>query len=132
MRLNIRDGLPFISVTLVYREKTILLGNVLLDTGSAGSIFSIDRLAEVGIAFEANDPVHRIIGVGGAEFVFLKRVDNLRIGETQDALARSDYEIEVGLMDYGLPLEGIVGMDFLLSVGAVIDLRHASIYRFEN
>ena len=37
----------------------------------------------------------------------------------------ADFEIEVGAMDYGFRFElgGIVGMDFLEQVGAVIDLR---------
>jgi hypothetical protein len=30
--------------------------------------------------------------------------------------------LEVGAMDYGINLDGILGMDFLLHVGAVIDL----------
>jgi hypothetical protein len=32
------------------------------------------------------------------------------------------FEIQVGAMRYGFPLDGIVGMDFLLATRAVIDL----------
>jgi hypothetical protein len=31
-------------------------------------------------------------------------------------------EIHIGAMDYGFPIQGILGLDFLLQVRAVIDL----------
>jgi hypothetical protein len=40
-----------------------------------------------------------------------------------------DFAIEVGAMDYGFSLDGIVGMDFLLQVGAVIDLSRLEVHQ---
>jgi hypothetical protein len=34
-----------------------------------------------------------------------------------------DFGIEVGAMDYDFPAEGILGLDYLLRTGALIDLR---------
>ncbi len=48
----------------------------------------------------------------------MKRVDQASIGERQI----HDFTIEVGGMDYGFQLDGILSTDFLLVVGAVIDL----------
>lgn len=42
MKLEIREGLPFAIATLAFRGKQIELANILIDTGSAGTIFSID------------------------------------------------------------------------------------------
>jgi hypothetical protein len=67
--------------------------------------------------------VHRIHGVGGVEFVFAKRVEAVQVGE----LHANDFEIEVGAMDYGFPIDGILGTDFLIRVGAVIDLHRLEI-----
>jgi len=36
----------------------------------------------------------------------------------------TDFEIEVGAMDYGFPADGILGLDYLLRTGALIDLQH--------
>ena len=36
-------------------------------------------------------------------------------------LQADDFEIEVGAMDYGFAIEGIVGMDFLTRAGAMLD-----------
>jgi Aspartyl protease len=124
MRMQVRDGLPYVTVTLQYRGQQLDLANVLLDTGSAGTLFAADQVLAVGLQYEADDPVQRIRGVGGAEFVFIKRIDRLAVGELQV----SDFEIEVGAMDYGFAIDGIIGTDFLLQVGAVIDLSRLEIH----
>ena len=119
MRIQIRDGLPFVSVTLRHGEHDLELRDVLLDTGSSGTVFSADSLLAIGLVYEPDDPIHRIQGVGGSEFVFLKEVDLVTIGELQI----SSFAVEGGAMDYGFEINGIVGTDFLVAVGAIIDLR---------
>ena len=39
MIIRIRKGLPYVEAELFFRGKKILLENVLLDTGSAGTVF---------------------------------------------------------------------------------------------
>lgn len=39
----------------------------------------------------------------------------------------TDFTIEVGVMDYGLAINGILGMDFLIETGAIIDLARMEI-----
>lgn len=70
------------------------------------------------MAYELDDFVHRIRGVGGSEFVFIKRVDVLSVGD----LKVEKFEIEIGAMNYGFDMDGIIGVDFLTKVGAMIDL----------
>ena len=55
----------------------------------------------------------------GKSLCFLKVIDSLKIGN----LEVNDFTIEIGAMDYGLELDGIVGLDFLKEVGAIIDLH---------
>lgn len=123
MTIRIQDGLSFVTIRLQYRDRHLDLPNVLLDTGSAGTIFSADQVLAIGLQYEADDPVHRIRGIGGAEFVFSKRVDSLSLG----VLRVSDFDIEVGAMAYGIEMDGIVGLDFLIQVGAVIDLQQLEV-----
>ena len=124
MRIQVREGLPYVAVTLLYRGQQLDLANVLVDTGSAGTLFAADQVLAVGLQYEADDLVQRIRGVGGAEFVFIKRLDRLSVGELQV----SDFDIEVGAMDYGFAIDGILGTDFLMQVGAVIDLSRLEIH----
>ena len=70
------------------------------------------------MTYEPEDFVHRIRGVGGSEFVFTKRVDELKVG----GLKVSGFELEIGAMNYGFDMDGIIGLDFLTAVGALIDL----------
>ena len=44
-------------------------------------------------------------------------------------LAVSDFEIEVGAMDYEIELDGILGLDFMMEAGAVIDLAQMEVRR---
>jgi predicted aspartyl protease len=124
MKICLVDGLPYVVAVLTYRGQQIKLENVLIDTGSASTIVSADRVSEAGLQLEPDDAVHRIRGVGGSEFVFAKRVDKLSVGD----LEASEFELEVGAMAYGFNIEGIVGMDFLLQVGATIDLAEMQLY----
>ena len=124
MKIRLRDGLPHVTASLTYQGRRLSLKDVLLDTGSAGAIFSTDRVLAIGLTYEPDDTVHRIRGVGGTEFVFAKRVDRLSVGELQV----NDFQIEVGAMDYGFDIDGIIGMDFLIQVGAIIDLATLEIY----
>ncbi len=125
MNIRIEDGLPYTAVSLAYRGSQQTFHRVLIDTGSGGTVFSTDRLLTLGLRYEMDDVIHRIRGIGGAEFVFSKNIDRISIGE----LELEDFEIEVGVMDYGIELDGIVGMDFLLQVGAIIDLARQQIFR---
>lgn len=118
MRLSLRDNLPFTSVTVGHRGKQITLSEVLIDTGSARTILSADVVATVEIIPAPDDILYTIRGVGGSEVVFSRQVDYLQVG-----VRRLDsFEIEVGGMDYGFEIHGILGMDFLHQAGAILDL----------
>jgi predicted aspartyl protease len=124
MKIRLQEGLPYVSAKLVYRGEQLFLDDVLLDTGSAGTILSAEKTQGVGLHYEPNDLVHRIRGVGGAEFVFGKQVDVLTVGD----LEVHDLQVEIGAMDYGLNLDGIIGVDFLVRADAVINLAQLELY----
>lgn len=125
MKIRLGHGLAYVEATLSFRGRNLRVGDVILDTGSAGTIFSVDRLLEVGIVPEGGDALQRIRGIGGTEFVFMKRLDHLSVGE----LEVPSFEVEVGAMAYGFPGEGVLGLDFLLQSGALIDLRRLELHR---
>ena len=125
MKIWIEDGLPYTAAVLTHQGIQQRLQRVLIDTGSGGTVFSVDTLLSLGVRYEMDDVIHRIRGVGGAEFVFSKTIDQIAI----DDLVLQRFDVEVGVMDYGVTLDGIIGMDFLLQVGAVIDLAQLRISR---
>ncbi|HOU13300.1 MAG TPA: aspartyl protease family protein [Anaerolineae bacterium] len=123
MQLNLRDGLAFISVAATYAGKTCVISDVIVDTGSATTMFSANQLAALDITPEPDDVLYTIKGVGGVEVVFSRKISCLQI----DSCEVTDFEIEVGGMDYGFTINGILGMDFLLQTGAILDLEHLEI-----
>ncbi len=123
MNIIVQEGLPFISVTLDYQEKRLEINNVLIDTGSVSSVFNADDLMNLGLTYEPNDRIRQLIGIGGTEFVFTKQVSKLSVGH----LSVDNFEIELGAMNYGFMINGMLGMDFFRQAGAIIDLKHLSL-----
>jgi predicted aspartyl protease len=107
-------------LTLFYDGRQIEIPKVLVDTGSASTVLSADMVSQAGLVPEPDDILHTIRGVGGAEVVFIRRVDRFQIGSEQGL---DEFEIEVGGMDYGFEINGILGMDFLMGTGAIINLQ---------
>jgi hypothetical protein len=118
MRLTLRDDLILVSVTVAYRGQVIQVPGIVVDTGSATTMLSTDIVAGVGIVPEMDDVLYFIRGVGGTEVVFSRCVDRLQVGSQ----AVKQFEIEVGGIDDAFDINGILGMDFLVRVGAIIDL----------
>lgn len=125
VELDLKYGLPFCTVDLSYKGKNICIDNVLLDTGSGGTVFKMDVVEQIGITIQDDDIIEAISGVGGSEFVYKKDVDSIMLGD----LELHNFKIEVGVMDYGFEINGILGMDFLKKVGAIINLNEMKALR---
>jgi len=123
MQLVLKGNLPFTILTVTYRGQMVEVSNVLIDTGSGTTILSADIVKALQIAPSPKDTLYAIRGVGGSEVVFSRRVDNLKLGEC----SIDDFEVQIGGMDYGFEINGILGMDFLLQAGAIINLRDMKI-----
>ena len=116
--LVLRHSLPFLSIRLHHERQVLEISGVLVDTGSASTVVSADSVFEIGITPRPQDRLRTLRGIGGTETVFTRTIDRLGVGD----LAIDGMEIEVGGMDYGFEIRGILGMDFLLRTGAILDL----------
>lgn len=123
MHLLLKYGLPFTTVTISHGNSTVDIPDILVDTGSGSTIMSADVLASIGIAPLPEDTLSTIRGVGGSEVVFSRQVDSLRIGPCSIAA----FAVEIGGMDYGFKIKGILRMDLLTRVGAIINLQDMEI-----
>lgn len=119
MKIHIQYGLPFVELEVTFRGNKLLLDNVLLDTGSAGTIFNANVVEKIGVAPEENDIVDTIRGVGGAEYVYVKSFDVIQFGD----ISLVDFQVEIGNMDYGMRIDGILGFDFISAAKLVIDMK---------
>lgn len=119
MKIRLAHGLAYVEAVVTFRGRSLHLSNAILDTGSSSSIFAADRLLDIGVVPESSDFLHRLRGVGGTEYVFTKRLDLLAVGDMQVP----DFGVEVGAMNYGFPADGILGLDYLVQTGALIDFQ---------
>lgn len=118
MSIRLFGLLPYVRVVLHHQGEILILDQVLIDTGAERSVFSSTETTRIGIAPGPEDRLSRMVGVGGYEWVFSSRLDRIDLGE----ISLSDFEVQIGKMEYGFPIQGIIGMDFLLRVQAIIDL----------
>ena len=58
MQLVLKDNLPFITVVIGYNESIVEVSNVLIDTGSASSIFAADIVETIQIMPSPQDTLH--------------------------------------------------------------------------
>ncbi|CUS04035.2 conserved protein of unknown function [Candidatus Promineifilum breve] len=128
MQISLKDDLPFISIFLSYAGQATEIYDVLIDTGSVSTVLAADVVATLGITPAPTDELRILRGVGGTEAVFSRIVDFLRIGD----FGIPNFEIEIGGMDYGFAINGILGMDFLTQVGAIIDLNTLSLESYRS
>ncbi|WP_218921352.1 retropepsin-like aspartic protease [Bacillus massilinigeriensis] len=117
-KLLIDEGLLLTEMEVTYKGKTLLLKRVLVDTGSGSTIIKTDLAEIIGIVAEENDMIYRISGVGGSEFVFSKTINSIKIGEKK----AGNFTVEIGAMDYGFDLDGIIGLDLLQQMKAIINI----------
>ncbi len=128
MKISLEGGLPFVEATIRFGKRFVDVDHVLMDTGSAGSVFSADALDPLLMEPQETDIIRQIRGVGGTEFVYSKRVDEVSVG----TMTVKGFEIEVGAMHYGFPINGIVGMDFLLATRAIADIAHLDLHSAQS
>jgi predicted aspartyl protease len=123
MKLSIINGLPFVSIGLVYHQQVVEIPLVLVDTGSVTTVVSSDWGQKIGIVPEIADTIRTLRGVGGSEVVFTRRLDSIQVGQKN----LEQFETEFGAMEYGFQINGILGMDFLLKANASINLNDLSL-----
>ena len=116
--ISLRDSLAFVELTVTFRGNTLTLTDVLVDTGSGGTVLAIDMVRTIGLHEELTDTIRELGGVGGVEYVVEKTVDSV----TLDGVMISNFVLELGGLDYGFVIDGIVGLDLLRATRATIDL----------
>jgi len=128
INFELRNKLPFISITAVHSGIVFKIFNVLVDTGSAATLFASDYVREFGIDSESEDKIRKIVGVGGNEYVIDKRIDAFII----DGVSIEDSIIQLGDMDYGFEINGIIGGDLLMRTKIIIDYEKRAILLKNN
>lgn len=121
MKIQLQHGLPIVSLTLTKKDQTIVLHNVLFDTGCAATVFDTDKLAELGIHIDfINGRAKRMYGVGGtSEICYEQWIPDLSI----EHVALTDFPIQLGSIQEPYGFDGIVGIDFMIRASCKVDFE---------
>ena len=122
MKIELINGLPITSLPLSYSGKTILLNNILLDTGCSITIFDTDSVEPIGLDIDfINGKSVRMYGVGGqSELCYQQVISNLYLND----LVLNNFMIQLGLTKEPYGFDAILGVDILYSFGLKIDFKN--------
>jgi len=128
VRIDYRDGLLFVSLTLEYGGHTQTVHNVILDTGAAQSLIAREAVEHLNIQTEDNDIIVPMLGIGGRDYALRKQIDGLTFGQ---------YHIQNPFVDFGNleahpGIDGLLGSDILVPGRFVIDLDALEVYPGSN
>jgi predicted aspartyl protease len=114
-------NLPFTRVVVWNNGKSVMLENVLVDTGSASTIFKLARVDEIDLVATEEDTFGSISGIGGKELIFYKTVEAIEL----NGIRIEGFEVDIGHMNYGndFMIDGIIGMDLLQRLKANINIE---------
>jgi predicted aspartyl protease len=125
MLIEYIDDLLQASMTILYRGHSLTINNLVVDTGAAHSLLSSDIVSELGIKFENGDKLVRSFGIGGDEYSFRKRVDQIELGD----LVMKDINLDFGVFHEDINyINGLIGLDILKNGNMIINLDRMEMY----
>lgn len=120
MIIEYRDGLLYTSIEIEYNEQYKTIDNVVIDTGAAETMISPDIVEDIGIFAEKDDKIISYYGVGGSiHNAYEKSVDLIKFGESKI----ENINIDFGVIDPSGEINGLIGLDLLIEMGIIINLK---------
>jgi hypothetical protein len=125
MKIRLQNGLPIVSLTLTRNDQSVVLHNVLFDTGCAATVFDTDALDAIGIHIDfINGRAKRMYGVGGtSEICYEQQISELHI----EQVALNDFSIQLGSIREPYGFDGIVGIDFMMKAKCKVNFETMNI-----
>ena len=124
MEVEYKGGLLFTSIGISFRGNSKIIHNIVIDTGAAESIISPDVVEDIEIFAEQEDSINSFYAAGGSlHNYFSKKVQEVSLGK----VGLNDVRMDFGVIDPKGYINGLLGLDLLMKIGAVIDLSRLSI-----
>lgn len=124
MKINLVDGLLQTSITINYKGEALTIDKLVIDTGASHTLLSADAVADVGVYFENGDEIVSAFGIGGEESCFRKSFDSVMLGDFQI----ENFKLDVGALHEKLEINGLLGLDLLMTANIVLDLSELVMY----
>lgn len=123
--IEYKDGLIYTFIKLTHENNTVIVDNVIIDTGAFHTIITTDFLEELGAEFSNEDKLIEATGYGGAtSYAVRKEIDGIMCGDIE----LSNFKIDFGEIDPNERVNGLLGLDFLMKAELVLDLVNLVMY----
>lgn len=125
-RLKIKDGLLYTSLKLSLQGKAIVINDVIIDTGSFHTILSTNYIDQMEMELTDEDELVKASGYGGAvSYSIRKKIDRI---ECED-IVLENVKVDFGEIDPNDRINGLLGLDFLMNAGIIIDLVDLTMHK---
>ncbi|MCR8744272.1 retropepsin-like domain-containing protein [Romboutsia lituseburensis] len=118
-KIEFKNGLLYTDLELSHEGKTIIVKDVIVDTGASHTIIIPEYLEEMNVGFSEDDTIVRASGYGGTiGYSVRKLIDKVSCKD----ICVDNIRIDFGEIDPEERVNGLLGLDFLKSANIVIDL----------
>jgi len=120
MKIEYKKGLLYTSLEIIYKGKRKIVNDIIIDTGAAHTIISPDAVLELGVEPEGQDEFVTMYGIGGEQYAYRKEIDGIKLCEHE----LKEIKVDFGLIDDYGKINGLLGLDILLSLNTNINLKN--------
>jgi predicted aspartyl protease len=124
MQIKLNNSLLYATLEITYNGKSKILEDIIVDTGAAHSIICPDIVEDLGIEDSPEDELITMYGVGGIQYAYRKKIESIKFG----SCLVSGYKLDFGYIDENGRINGLLGLDLLMEMGLVLDLKNLIIY----
>lgn len=118
-KLNLKEGLLYTSISIVHDGKKVIVDDVIVDTGAFHTVIAPEFLDELDVGFSEDDRLVKASGYGGTVcYSVRKSIDKIQCGD----IVLENTRLDFGDIDPSERVNGLLGLDFLMNAGVVIDL----------
>lgn len=126
VKLQLKNGLLYTSIELKHEGKSIVVNDVIIDTGAFHTIISPDFLEELQAEFTNEDMLIEAYGYGGASsYAVRKKIHTISCED----IKLSNFKIDFGQIDPDEKVNGLLGLDFFRKAEIVLDIADLNMYR---
>jgi predicted aspartyl protease len=126
VKLRYEDGLLYTTIRLTHDGKSIDIDDAIIDTGAYHTIILTDYLEKLDVALLDDDELVRSSGYGGLVCSAVRK--KIDIIQMEDLILRN-LSLDFGVIDPQERVTALVGLDFLIKAGIVIDLVDFTLYQ---
>lgn len=114
-----KNGLLYTDIEILIENKSILIKDMIIDTGASHTIISSSYLEESDIGFNDDDTIVKASGYGGTvQYSVRKLVNKVTCGD----ITLENIKLDFGEIDPEEKVNGLLGLDFLINANLIIDL----------